>query len=294
MKLAFVGTGRMGASIARRLREERFAVAAVFDADRELALKLAGELGCEIAASLAAATASADVIITAVSDDEAMEQIFAEKGDTLLDAAKGRLFINFATITPETQQLVEQRAEKRGAQAVEVSVASTIPQSRERSPYLLCAGKPAAVEQARPILEKLAVSMKYVGPAGEAAKIKALVSMVRNMNTAALAEALGLADALKLDLALVREVFSQTGADSRVLHTDGEHMQKREHTVVLSAAHAAKDSAIALRLAREAGLALPLTEATKAQFDKLVFEGLGDHDKSAIAELTFKDRRADA
>ena len=57
---------------------------------------------------------------------------------------------------------------------------------------------------------------------------------------------------------------------------------------------AAKDSGIALRLAREQGLELPLAEATKAQYDKMVFEGLGHLDKSGIAELTFKDRHAEA
>ena len=76
--------------------------------------------------------------------------------------------------------------------------------------------------------------------------------MVMNINTAGLAEGLGLADALGLDLAMVREVFSQTGAGSSVLRTDGEDMQKREHSCFFSAAHAAKDSGIALKLGKAA------------------------------------------
>jgi len=89
---------------------------------------------------------------------------------------------------------------------------------------------------------------------------------------------------------MVREVFSQTGANSRVLQTDGEDMQNREHSCFFSAAHAAKDSGIALKLAREHGLNLPLAAATKKQYDRMVTEGLGELDKSGIAELTFKDR----
>ena len=83
--------------------------------------------------------------------------------------------------------------------------------------------------------------------------MKALVNMVMNINTAGLAEGLGLGDALGLDLTMLREVFSQTGANSRVLETDGEDMQNREHSCFFSAAHAAKDSGIALDLARAAG-----------------------------------------
>jgi 3-hydroxyisobutyrate dehydrogenase len=68
-------------------------------------------------------------------------------------------------------------------------------------------------------------------------------------------------------------------------------MQNREHETYFSAAHAAKDSGIALQLAHDVGLDLPLAEATKDQYDLLVAEGLGDIDKSGIAELTFQDRR---
>ncbi|HAM71092.1 MAG TPA: 2-hydroxy-3-oxopropionate reductase, partial [Verrucomicrobiales bacterium] len=96
--------------------------------------------------------------------------------------------------------------------------------------------------------------------------------------------------ALKLDLAVLREVFSQTGANSRVLQTDGEDMQNRDHSCFFSAAHAAKDSGIALGLGKEAGLNLPLATATKKQYDRMVKEGLGELDKSGIAELTFKGR----
>src|SRR5205814_3863096 len=104
---------------------------------------------------------------------------------------------------------------------------------------------------AQPILEKLGKTVRYVGKEGEAAKVKALVNMVMNINTAGLAEGLGLGDALGLDLRMLREVFSETGAASRVLQTDGEDMQNREHAVFFSAGHAAKDSGIALNLARE-------------------------------------------
>jgi 3-hydroxyisobutyrate dehydrogenase len=90
---------------------------------------------------------------------------------------------------------------------------------------------------------------------------------------------------------VLREVFSETGAASRVLQTDGEDMQNREHSCFFSAAHAAKDSGIALDLARELGLELPLAHATKQQYDRMVAAGLGELDKSGVAELTFKDRR---
>ena len=111
-----------------------------------------------------------------------------------------------------------------------------------------------------------------------------------NINTAGLAEGLGLGDALGLDLKMLQEVFSQTGANSRVLETDAEDMEDRDHECWFSATHASKDSGIAQSLAEDVGLNLPLNDATKAQYDKMIEKGLGELDKSGVAELTFKGR----
>jgi 3-hydroxyisobutyrate dehydrogenase len=289
-RIGIVGVGRMGANMARRLKDARCAVTAVYDVRNDVSQTLAAEIGAEACAKLARVTELADAIITVVSDDAAMKKIFASGGDTLLKRAKGKIFINCATISPQTHLRVEELAAKRGAQALEACMASSVTQAREGSLYLMLGGEPATFERAKPILEKLGSSMRYVGKAGEAAKVKALVNMVMNINTAGLAEGLGLGAALGLDLTMLREVFLQTGANSRVLQTDGEDMQNREHSCFFSAAHAAKDSGIALKLAKDAGLNLPLAAATLKQYRRMADEGLGDLDKSGVAELTFKGR----
>src|SRR5438045_6026857 len=144
----------------------------------------------------------------------------------------------------------------------------------------MCGGAEAAFRKAEPVLSELAATVRFIGKAGEAAKVKALVNMVMNINTAGLAEGLALGNALGLDLGMLREVFSQTGANSRVLQTDGEDMQNREHSCFFSAAHAAKDSGIALKMGKNQGLNLPLAVATRKQYDRMVKEGLGELDKS--------------
>jgi 3-hydroxyisobutyrate dehydrogenase len=289
-KIAFVGVGRMGANMARRLKDVGYAVTAVYDVHAPSAATLAAEIGAQHATHLAEVTAAADVIITVVTDDAAQLAVFGEQGDSLLTGARGKVFINCATITPATHVEVEKRARAAGAVSLEGCMASSIPQARNGTLYLMCGGDRATFERVKPILEKLSTALRYIGTAGQAAQVKALVNMVMNINTAGLAEGLGLGAALGLDLDMLREVFLQTGANSQVLKTDGEDMQNRAHDCFFSAAHAAKDSGIAAQLGREAGLKLPLAEATKAQFDRMVALGLGGLDKSGIAELTFKGR----
>ena len=294
-RIGFVGVGRMGANMARRLKECGYAVTAVFDLNRASAQALAQELGADACSTLAQVTALSDVVITVVTDDRAMRKIFAPKGDSLLVQAAGRIFINCATVSPEAHIEVEKLARRGQAQSLEACMASSITQARQGTLYLMCGGTKETFEKAKPILEKLSDGgklLRHVGGAGKAAQVKALVNMVMNINTAGLAEGLALGHALKLDLALLREIFSQTGANSRVLQTDGEDMQKRDHSCFFSAAHAAKDSGIALALGKKQKLNLPLATATKKQFDRMVKEGLGELDKSGIAELTFKGRQA--
>jgi 3-hydroxyisobutyrate dehydrogenase len=290
-KIGFVGVGRMGANMARRLHDRGHAVTAVYDLNRDAAQALAAEIGAAAGGQLANVTARADCIITVVSDDAAMRRIFSEtEADSLLRNAQGKLFINCATLSPAVQVEVEQAARRAGADSLEACMASSIPQARQGTLYLMCAGSEAAFRRATPVLQELSASMRFVGGAGRAAQVKALVNMVMNINTAGLAEGLALGDALGLDLTLLREVLSQTGAASRVLETDGADMQQREHSVFFSAAHAAKDSGIALQLGEQCGLRLPLARATKEQYDRMVAAGLGGLDKSGIAELTFKGR----
>ena len=289
MNIGFVGVGRMGANMARRLKSRGLQVTTLFDLNRASVTALAQELGATACPTLGDVTAGADVIFTVVTDDRAMRQIFTG-ADNLLSNAAGKLFINCATVSPAVHREIETLAEKAGARSLEACMASSITQALEGSLYLMCGGREEVFREAEPLMKELSGSLRFIGPSGEAAKVKALVNMVMNINTAGLAEGLGLGDALGLDLTMLREVFAETGAASRVLQTDGEDMQNRDHTCFFSAAHAAKDSGIAFDLAEEISLDLPLARATKEQYEAMIAEGLGELDKSGVAELTFKAR----
>ena len=291
MNIGFVGVGRMGANMARRLQDRGRHVTTLFDSNRAAVTALAQEIGATACPTLGDVTAGADVIFTVVSDDAAMRAIFGGH-DNLLANARGKLFVNCATVSPKVHAEVEELAHNAGAETLEACMASSITQARDGSLYLMCSGKNEAFARAEPLLRDLSSSLRFVGKTGEAAKVKALVNMVMNINTAGLAEGLGLGEALGLDLTMLREIFAETGAASRVLRTDGEDMQNRDHACFFSAAHAAKDSGIALALAEQLDLDLPLARATKAQYERMIAQGFGELDKSGIAELTFRDRGA--
>jgi 3-hydroxyisobutyrate dehydrogenase len=289
-KIGFVGLGRMGANMARNLKDKGYQVSSVYDINQETSASLATEIGAQAAQTLAEVTANSDIVLTVVTNDAAMEAIFFNKEDNLFTESAGTLFINCATLSPELHVKLEDAAAKVGAQTLEGCMASSITQAREGTLYLMIGGSEDVFNSVKDLLDDLSINLRFVGAAGKAAQVKALVNMVMNINTAGLAEGLGIADALGLDLNMICEIFSQTGANSRVLETDSEDMLGRDHECYFSAEHAAKDSGIAISVAEGAGIDVPLARATLSQYQKMVDAGLGELDKSGVAELTFKGR----
>lgn len=279
----------MGGNMARCLHDRGYHVAAVFDLNPEVTSELAAEVGATACSNLAAVTAGSDIVLTIVTNDAAMEAIYFGE-DNLLMGAAGRTFINCATLTPAIHGRIDSAAKDAGAVSLEACMASSIPQARNGSLFLMIGGDEAEFTRVKPLLDDLSEALHFVGPAGKASEVKALVNMIMNINTAALAEGLGIGHALGLDLDMLLRVLGQTGARSRVLETDGADMVARDHECYFSAEHAAKDSGIALKLAESAGIPAPLAQATFAQYTKLTAMGLGQLDKSGIAELTFKGR----
>ena len=193
-KIGFVGVGRMGANMARRLKECGYEIAAVYDVNRPAAQGLARELNCAAPEELSQVTNLCDVVFTVVTDDRAMKQVY---NGGLLRRARGS---SSSTAPPSRRRCMSgwrPKPGKAGAQSLEACMASSITQARQGTLYLMCGGRPEVFERAKPLLEKLSSSMRYIGPAGQAAQVKALVNMVMNINTAGLAEGLGLAGVVR-------------------------------------------------------------------------------------------------
>src|SRR5689334_11666765 len=130
--ISFVGVGRMGGNMVRRLKDRGRTISAVFDTNSPAAASLAAELGVRHATTLADVAASADIVVTVVSDDAAQRSLFGAPGvgDSLLANARGKVFVNCATLTPDVHVEVARRAAAAGADTLEACMASSIPQAR--------------------------------------------------------------------------------------------------------------------------------------------------------------------
>jgi 3-hydroxyisobutyrate dehydrogenase len=290
-KVGIVGLGRMGSKIAQHLFDMHVPVSVVYDKNEKLTHQISSELRCLRAQKLAEVTASAEVVLVLVPDDEAVDAVFAQSGDSVLLGANNGIFVDCSTASPRLHVDVEGRVAHHGGNFIEGSILGSPPQAHDGSLSIILGGEKPVIDKLAPLWRLMSRTQVYVGELPKAAEVRALVNMVANINTAGLAEGLALGSALGLNLDELREIFARTGAASRVLLSDGEDMQKREHTTFFAASNARRDAAIAVHLAHDHELQLPLAEATKRQYDMLCEVGLGHIDKSGVSELTFAERR---
>lgn len=288
--MAVVGVGRMGAGMASRLKDVGYRIAAVYDADERRRDAVAAELQTTPAASLAEVARLAKTVLTAVSDERAMDRIYGNSGDSLLLGGPDMLFVNTATVSPEMHIEIERRTAAQGSLSLEACLLGTVPHARAGSLYVLAAGDEEAFRRAEPLLREISAKIRYAGSAGQAGKVKAVVNMVMNINVAGLAEGLGLGEALGLGADLLLEALQHSAAASRALDTRAQAMLSGDYGQFLTAEHAAKDAGIALDLAKDTGIALPLAQAVKGQLDRMLTQGLGQEDLAGVAALTFPRR----
>ena len=158
--IGFVGVGRMGANMARRLKDCGYTISAVNDVNKEAAAALAEELGATHAENLAAVTAASDIIFTVITNDAAMRSIFLDGDDNLLATdASGKTFINCATLTPQVHIDLETAAAAISAKTIEGCMASSIPQARSGELFLMIGGQEADFNTNKPLLDDLSKAL---------------------------------------------------------------------------------------------------------------------------------------
>ena len=179
------------------------------------------------------------------------------------------------------------------AKPPEACMASSITQAREGSLYLMCGGEKSAFEKAAYLSSKRFARRQYSlhrQSRRTPRKVKALVNMVMNINTAGLAEGLELGAALGLDLTMLREVFlTNRRRFARASDRRRRHAESRAQRLFLRRARR-QGQWYRPRSRTENRARSALARATRSKCERMISEGLGELDKSGIAELTFKDR----
>lgn len=214
-RVGFVGTGIMGAPMARNLIRAGFSVT-VWNRTASKAAPLVEE-GAVNAASPAAVAAASEVTFSCVSDSPDVEAVALGPGGILEGAEPGSVYIDCSTISPEVARRVEQAASSRGVAMLDAPVSGGDVGARNGTLAVMVGGDPAVFERCRPVLEAIGETIVYVGPSGSGQVVKLCNQVAGALNLMAMAEAITLSRRAGVDPAKMIEVVSKGAAGSWML-----------------------------------------------------------------------------
>lgn len=284
MRVAVVGTGRMGAAMAARLRAQAVAVT-LFNRTPERAAAVATATGADLAPTARAAAADADVVLVSLADDAAVESAYTAEDGLVAGLRAGTVVADTSTIAPGTAVRTGDLVRARGCGHLDAPVSGSVSTVESGQLTVLAGGSAADLDRARPVLSRLAARIVHVGPAGAGATIKLAVNGIVHALNQAVSEALVLAEAAGVDRSTAYDVFAASVAGAPFVQYKRAAFEHPDTTpAAFTLDLVGKDLDLLLALATRAGVPMAQAEANRAAVARAVAGGFGDRDMSAIAE----------
>jgi 3-hydroxyisobutyrate dehydrogenase len=281
--VAVIGTGRMGAAMAATIHGAGHEVV-IWNRDAAKSGSLADRLGCQVAPSAAAAAASAEIVITSLADDSAVEMVYLGEDGIVQGIGPGSVAVDTSTVDPETVKKVGAAVDATGAGFIDCPVSGTVSTVESGNLTVMAGGDPELIDRARPVLESIAGRVVHVGARGAGAVTKLAVNgLVHGLNVA-LSEAVVLAERAGVDRSVAYEVFANGSAGAPfVQYKRAAYEAPESAPVAFSLDLMAKDLGLITGLGRKVGSPLAQAEANLELVDRAIEAGYGDADMSAIA-----------
>jgi 3-hydroxyisobutyrate dehydrogenase len=282
LRITFLGLGTMGAGMARRLLAAGFPLT-VFNRNPDRAAPFAAA-GARVASTPRAAASGAEVIISIVSDDQASRAIWLGPDGALAGAAAGVVCVESSTLTVDWVRELGAAVREKGAEFVDAPVTGSKPQAAAGELNFLVGGSTATIERIRPMLAAMSKNIIVAGPSGSGALLKLINNFVCGTQTAALAEALVLAERSGLERDKVLEVLTLGAAGSPMVKTVAARMAASDFTPNFQVKLIAKDLRYACAEGKKVSLELLTAAAALEEFQRAIAAGQGERDIAAVLE----------
>jgi 3-hydroxyisobutyrate dehydrogenase len=276
--IAFLGTGVMGAPMARNLAAAGLEVRA-WNRTREKAEPLA-EHGVEVAGSAEEAVHGADLVITMLADGRAVEAAM-EDGGALAAMRDDAVWLQMSTVGIAATEALAALAEERGVAFADAPVLGTKKPAEDGALVVVGSGPDAAREAGGAVFDAVASKTLWLGAAGAGTRAKLVLNSWVLSLTEAVAETVGLAEALDVDPQLFLDTISGGPLDSGYAQMKGGAMVAREFPVSFSLELALKDARLVLEAAERHDHDVPVIRATASQMQLAVDDGHGEEDMAA-------------
>jgi 3-hydroxyisobutyrate dehydrogenase len=280
-RVGFLGLGTMGAAMAGHLARAGFPLTVWNRTAGRAGDVLA--LGAREVATPAGVGRACDVAVMCVSDTPDVEAVLFGPDGLAEGLVPGSLVIDCSTIAPSGTRVFAARLVERGIGLVDAPVSGGSEGARKATLTIFVGGEAVAVERARPLLAVLGTTITHVGPIGSGQAVKAVNQVILAGTYLGVAEGIVLALRAGLDVEQVVGALSGGAAQSWVLANRSGRMIDNDYPLGFKVALHLKDLGIALALAAETGVELPISELCAEIERGLVADGHADDDMSAVA-----------
>ncbi len=281
--VAFIGTGLMGKPMASSVLRKGFPTI-VYNRTRRKVVELESA-GARVAETARQAAEEADVVITMLSDIEAVDSVLSGDHGLMRAFAPGKIYIDMSTITPEASRKFAELVESTGARMLDAPVVGTNSVAEKAELTILVGGDPRVLEEVREVFQSMGKYIFHIGDHGSACGMKLVVNHFISGMIGLLAEGLELSEKLGIDPSVFSNVLNTSAVRSPVYELRAPKMMTRDHETQFPVRLLIKDLNYITQTAEKTGAVMPIHSLVRNLFTMAGAYGYGEKDISAIFEL---------
>jgi 3-hydroxyisobutyrate dehydrogenase-like beta-hydroxyacid dehydrogenase len=285
--ISYLGLGTMGSRMVSNLLKAGYKLS-VWDRTAKRCGPF-GKKGARIADTPADTVRDVDLIMYALSNDEAVEEVvFGSKG-ILSGIKEGQIAVDMSTVLPATSLREQEAYAKRGVDFLDAPVFGSKNESANAKLWIMVAGNKAIFKKVKPVLEHLGQTIHYFGKNGNAAAMKLVGNLIVALELEALAEGLVLAQKAGLHLNTVMEIVKVADFRSSLLVSNGQNILKRNFSPSFALKLMLKDAGLIEKFAESLQSPIPALRVAEKNLKSAVALGFGEENASAIIRALEKE-----
>jgi 3-hydroxyisobutyrate dehydrogenase-like beta-hydroxyacid dehydrogenase len=279
-RVSLVGLGQMGVPMAERLLAAGYPLT-VFNRTVEKTAPLV-EQGALLAHALSELLADADICISVVSDDVALEAVAAGPDGVLSNAAPGSVFVDMSTVSVAASARVAEAADRAGVLYLRAPVSGNPGVVRAGNLTVIVSGPQAGLDAAHDVLAAIGPNVLSVGDAEQARVVKLALQVMIGGTAELLAEAVVLGESAGVERGKLLEVIGASAVGSPFVKYKTEPLLRDDYSATFTTSMMMKDVGLVLGLASESGVTLPLSSRLEGLLDETIEAGHGELDFMAL------------
>ncbi|HEX6481096.1 MAG TPA: NAD(P)-dependent oxidoreductase [Ktedonobacteraceae bacterium] len=273
-RIGFIGLGHMGSHMVVRLIDAGYPLT-VYDRTKQQAQEIA-QRGANIAETPRELAASCQVVMSCVTNDEALEDVMFGPEGALAGAHQGNTFIDMSTVSPDASRRLYSAAKEKGISALDAAVSGSVPQVEQGSLVIFVGGEQAVYEQCKPILSVLGKQIFYIGANGMGTTMKLVVNTLLGLGLQAVAEAIILGEKSGIEKGKLLDVLGQTTVIAPAHKSKLDSVRKEEYPPNFTLPLMFKDFGLIMKQAEALAVPMPATAAAHQIYAAAMAKGLED------------------